>query len=178
MFTGASLGTYTVLYPYITKLVFDSTSVKWHLGALFLINNAKRFSGASSDYVEIELKKEVQVAKAGWGSKLTCHKCGVKYYDMKKKNVRCPKCDAEYKAVKIKPRRGMRTDNPKSTPKKTIKSDPEGEVIDVDLDDEDLDAGNDGNQDNTIMEDTSDISGDDEDIEEVVGVVDNSTTKE
>ena len=57
MFAGASLGTYTVLYPYITKLVFDSTSVKWHLGALFLVNNAKRFSGASSDYVEIELKK-------------------------------------------------------------------------------------------------------------------------
>ena len=118
------------------------------------------------------------MAKAGWGCKLTCHKCGVKYYDMKKKNVRCPGCDAEYKAVKIKPRRGMRTDKPKPTPKKTIKSDPEGEVIDVDLDDENLDAGNDENQDNTIMEDTSDISGDDEDIEEVVGVVDNSTTKE
>ena len=118
------------------------------------------------------------MAKAGWGCKLTCHKCGVKYYDMKKKNVRCPACDAEYKAVKIKPRRGMRTDNPKSTPKKTIKSDPEGEVIDVDLDDENLDAGNDEDQDYTIMEDTSDISGDDEDIEEVVGVVDNSTTKE
>ena len=178
MFAGASLVACIVLYPHITKLVFDSTLVKWHLGALFLVNNAKRFSGASSDYVEIELKKEVQVAKAGWGRKLTCHKCGVKYYDMKKKNVRCPECDAEYKAVKIKPRRGMRTDNPKSTPKKTIKSDPEGEVIDLDLDDENLDAGNDENQDNTIMEDTSDISGDDEDIEEVIGVVDNSTTKE
>ena len=178
MFAEASLGTYIVLYIYITKLVFDSTSVKWHLGALFLVNNAKSLSGASSDYVEIDLKKEVQVAKAEWGRKLTCHKCGVKYYDMKKKNVRCPECDAEYKAVKIKPRRGMRTDNPKLTPKKTIKSDPEGEVIDVDLDDENLDAGNDENQDNTIMEDTSDISGDDEDIEEVVGVVDDSTAKE
>ena len=72
----------------------------------------------------------------------------------------------------------MSTDSPKPTPKKTIKSDPEGEVINVDLDDEILDAENDENQDNTIMEDTSDISGDDEDIEEVVGVVDDTTAKE
>ena len=57
MFAGASLGTYIVLFPYITKLVFDSDSVKWHLSALFLLNNAKRLSGASSDYVETELKK-------------------------------------------------------------------------------------------------------------------------
>ena len=118
------------------------------------------------------------MAKTEWGRKLTCHKCGVKYYDMKKKNVRCPECDAEYKAENIKPRRGMRIDKPKPIPEKTIKSDPEGEVIGVDLDDEILDAENDKNQDNTIMEDTSDISGDDEDIEEVVGVVDDSTAKE
>ena len=118
------------------------------------------------------------MAKARWGRKLTCHKCGIKYYDMTKKNVKCPECATEYKAVKNKPRRGMRTDNPKPTPEKTIKPDPEGELIDVDLDDDILDAEDDANQDNTIMEDTSDISGDDEDIEEVVGVVDNSTTKE
>jgi hypothetical protein len=118
------------------------------------------------------------VAKAEWGCKLTCHKCGVKYYDMTKKNVRCPKCDAEYKAVKIKPRRDMKTGNPKPTPKKTFKSDPERAVINVDLDDEILDAENEKNQDNTIIEDTSDISGDGEDIEEVVGAVDDSTAKE
>jgi|TARA_B100000809_G_scaffold218536_1_gene225187 hypothetical protein len=57
MFAGANLGTYIVFYPYITKLVFDSTSVKCHLGALFLVNNAKHLSGASSDYVEIKLTK-------------------------------------------------------------------------------------------------------------------------
>ena len=118
------------------------------------------------------------MAKAKWGRKLTCHKCGVKYNDMRKKNVRCPKCDAEYKAEKIKPRRGMRTDNPKPTPEKTIKSDSEGELIEVDLDEDILDADDDENQDNTIMEDTSDISGDDEDIEAVVGVVDGNAAKE
>ncbi len=118
------------------------------------------------------------MVKAEWGRKLTCHKCGVKYYDMAKKNVKCPECDTEYKAEKIKPRRGMRTDKPKPTPKKTIKPDPEGQLVGVDLDDDILDAENDENRDNTIMEDTSDISGDDEDIEEVVGVVDDSTAKE
>ena len=118
------------------------------------------------------------MAKAEWGRKLTCHKCGIKYYDMTKKKVKCPGCDAEYKAEKIKPRRGIRTENPKPTQEKSIKPDPEEELIDVDLDDEILDAENDENQDNTIMEDTSDISGDDEDIEEVVGVVDDNTAKE
>tara|TARA_Y100000815_G_scaffold267929_1_gene288153 strand:+ start:334 stop:546 length:213 start_codon:yes stop_codon:yes gene_type:complete len=57
MFAGANLGTYIVFYPYINKLVFDSTSVKCHLGALFLVNNAKHLSGASPNYVEIKLKK-------------------------------------------------------------------------------------------------------------------------
>ena len=118
------------------------------------------------------------MAKAGWGCKLTCHKCGVKYYDMRKETVRCPECDAEYKAEKIKPRRGTRTETPKPTPEKPTKSDSEGELIGVDLDDDILDSENDENQDNTIMEDTSDISGDDEDIEEVVGVVDDNTAKE
>ena len=118
------------------------------------------------------------MAKARWGRKLTCHKCGVKYYDMKKKNVRCPECDAEYKAENIKPRRGMRTDKPKPIPEKTIKSDPEGKLMDVNLDDDILEGENDEDQESPIMEDTSDISGDDEDIEEVVGVVEDSTAKE
>ena len=167
-----------VLYPHFTKLVFDSTLVKWHLGALFVVNNGKRVSGTSSDCVKIKKQKEVEVAKAGWGRKLSCHKCGVKYYDMKKKEVRCPKCDAEYKAEKIKTRRSVTPDTPKPAPKETFESDTGGEIIEVDLDDEILDGEDDKSQDNTIMEDTSDISGDDEDIEEVVGVVDDSAVKE
>ena len=70
MFAGASLGTYIVLFPYITKLVFDSTSVKWHLGALFLVNNAKRLSGASSDCVEIKLKKGGTSGKSWMGTQI------------------------------------------------------------------------------------------------------------
>ena len=118
------------------------------------------------------------MAKAGWGRKLACHKCGVKYYDMNKKDVRCPKCDAQYKPEKIKARRSVTPDLPKPSPEKTFEPDPGGEVIEVDLGDEILDAENGKDQDDTIMEDTSDISGDDEDIEEVVGVVDDSSAKE
>ena len=118
------------------------------------------------------------MAKAGWGRKLACHKCGVKYYDMNKKDVRCPKCDVEYKVEKIKTRRSVTPDIPKPAPEETFQSEPGGEIIEVNLDDEILDAEDDKSQDDTIMEDTSDISGDDEDIEEVVGVVDDSTAKE
>ena len=92
------------------------------------------------------------MAKSEWGRKFSCHKCGVKYYDMKKKNVRCPECDAKYKAEKIKPRRGMRTDKLKPTPEKTIKSDPEGKLIDVGLDDDILDGENDENPKLEIFE--------------------------
>ena len=119
------------------------------------------------------------MAKAGWGQKLTCHKCDVKFYDMKKKkDIRCPKCDTEYKEVKIKTRRSASTDIPKPAPEITIEADAEGELIKVNLDDDMLDTEDDDTQDDTIIEDTSDISGDEEDIEEVVGVVDDNTVKE
>ena len=144
----------------------------------FLVNIERLFSVKSSDNFKIEHKKEVQVAKAGWGRKLKCHKCDVKYYDMNKQNIKCPECDTPYKPEKIKVRRGVTPDIPKPAPEKTFESDPEGEIIEVDLDDDLLDAEDDKSQDDTIMEDTSDISGDDEDIEEVVGVVDDGAAKE
>ena len=51
--------------------------------------------------------KELQVNKEQWGRKLTCHNCGVKFYDLKKKTITCPKCDAPYKEEKVKSRRSI-----------------------------------------------------------------------
>ena len=118
------------------------------------------------------------MVKAVWGRKITCHKCGAKYYDMKSKDIKCPKCDAAYKVEKVKTRRATPTDTPKPAPEKPVEQDSEGEVIEVDLDDEILGAEDDKSQDDTIIEDATDISGDDEDIEEVVGVVNDSEVKE
>ena len=116
--------------------------------------------------------------KARWGRKLTCHNCGVKYYDLKKRIITCPKCDAPYKEGKIKTRRGATTDVPKPVPEKPKVLETENELLEVKLDDDILEAEDDKSADVTIMEDTSDIGGDDEDIEEVIGVVDDSEVKE
>jgi len=37
------------------------------------------------------------VGKAEWGEKRTCPSCGVQFYDLRRKKIICPKCDAPYK---------------------------------------------------------------------------------
>lgn len=131
--------------------------------------------------------KELQVNKAQWGRKLTCHNCGAKFYDLKKKPITCPKCDTPYKEEKVKPRRSMTAEIPKPVKEPVKEPDSEEALIESKLDDNMLDAEDDDNmldaeddkvQDVTIMEDTSDIGGDEEDIGEVIGVVDDSGEKE
>ena len=116
--------------------------------------------------------------KAQWGRKLTCQNCGVKFYDLKKKTITCPKCDAPYKEEKIKPRRSAAAEVPKPVKEPVQDNESEEDLLEVKLDDDILDAEDEKVQDVTIMEDTSDIGGDDEDIGEVIGVVENDGEKE
>jgi len=37
------------------------------------------------------------VGKAEWGEKRTCPRCGVRFYDLRRIKIICPKCDAPYK---------------------------------------------------------------------------------
>ena len=116
--------------------------------------------------------------KEQWGRKLTCSNCGVKFYDLKKKTITCPKCDAPYKVEKVKSRRSITAEIPKPVPEPAKDSESEEDLLEVKLDDDILDAEDDKVQDVTIMEDTSDIGGDDEDIGEVIGVVEDNGEKE
>ena len=118
------------------------------------------------------------MVKARWGLKLTCHKCGAKYYNLKKKRSICPQCNTEYKEENIKPRRGSAKETPKPAPETPNQSDSEEALINAELDEEIPDSEDDKTKDNTIIEDTSDIGRDEEDIEEVIGVVDDSGEKE
>ncbi len=34
--------------------------------------------------------------KPEWGNKRTCQSCGAKFYDMQKKTIACPKCEAVF----------------------------------------------------------------------------------
>ena len=99
---------------------------------------------------------------------------------MKKKNITCPKCETPYKEEKVKTRRSTTTDTPKPAPipEKPKELEAEDELLEVKLDDEILDTEDDKSADVAIMEDTSDIGGDEEDIGEVIGVVEDSEVKE
>ncbi len=111
------------------------------------------------------------------GKKLTCQSCHAKFYDLKKKGIACPKCEAEYVAEKPKPRRAA----PKAAVAKEAPADnadasatevkPKSEEVtesgdkiesieDIEVDDSD----DDGEDDTTLIEDTSEIGGDEEDI--------------
>ncbi len=119
-------------------------------------------------------------AKKDLGTKLSCQSCGAKFYDLKKKNPVCPKCDEAYVAAKPKTRR---TAVKSAEPEKPAEAAAAGETpanddapktedealkeIEVEVEDDD------DEQDKSLMEDTSDIGGDEDDM---AGVIDNIDT--
>ena len=120
------------------------------------------------------------VTNSKLGNKLTCHSCGAKFYDLKKKQPVCPKCGADYVIQKPKTRRGPAAAEPAPAPTpapipdaKETEEEDDG-LITTDLDDELLDEDDHGG-DNSVMEDASDIGGDEEDIGEVIGSVDGAS---
>ena len=123
------------------------------------------------------------------GTKLTCRSCEAKFYDLNKKKPVCPKCDKDYVAVKTRTRRTAAKsektnevmDSEKiekqnitetvavatTEGKNSILSDDSVENI-VMPDVEEAEEDN-----STLIEDTSDIGDDDDDI---AGVIVNSDT--
>ncbi len=136
------------------------------------------------------------MAKSEWGMKRTCQDCGAPFYDLKKKNIVCPKCGAAFiHAPAAKPKRMAPVEKPAPKPvaveEKTLPpakvdgagdvagdgakaaagkdgkdKSPEGEVNTEALDD----GGDDDDKD--LIEDTSDLSHDDDDISEVKDHID------
>ena len=117
------------------------------------------------------------------GTKLNCQNCEAKFYDFNKKKPVCPKCDTEYVVAKTRTRRT------------TTKSENVTEVVDkekvpvekatVSADNETVDGeefllsddslteipeveDEDEEEDNSLIEDTSDMGDDNDDIAGVV----------
>ncbi len=129
------------------------------------------------------------MAKSEWGIKRTCQDCGAPFYDLKKKNIVCPKCGTVFDpAPPAKPKRVAPVEKPIPKPdavkekaeEKTpppAKGDKDGAA--AGKDDEkvlpkgdkniDTEAGDDdGNDDDKdLIEDTSDLGRDDDDMSEV-----------
>ncbi len=120
-------------------------------------------------------RKGMPVTKAKLGNKLTCSNCGAKFYDLKKKQPACPKCGEDYVIQKPKTRRAAPPAEPPPAPAPDATETPEGEdgLITPELEDELLEDDDEAEED-SVIEDTSEIGGDEEDIGEVIGAVEGS----
>lgn len=126
------------------------------------------------------------MAKPEWGLKRTCQSCGVRFYDLKRSPIQCPKCDAKFDpnlaprshrpvvaaakrktavSAKLLPEiKSVRVDDmPLSDADDDVEilvdADDDGVVVDVD----EVDGG-----EEDLIEDASDLGGDEEDMAEVM----------
>ena len=97
------------------------------------------------------------MAKAELGMKLTCESCGARFYDLNKQPGHCPKCGtANARPVIFKASRGRPSED------KTPKAPPPKPVVAEDAVEADAEAEE---EDEAVIEDTSDLGEDDEDME-------------
>jgi uncharacterized protein (TIGR02300 family) len=97
------------------------------------------------------------VAKAEWGLKRTCLSCGAKFYDMMRAPILCPKCGATFDPeVQLKARRA-KVPPPKAAP-----------VEEVEAAEAEPAAEGKEEEEEAVMEDTSELGQDSDDVDEVV----------
>ncbi len=132
------------------------------------------------------------MAKLTWGTKLTCPSCGVRFYDLRRPSVACPKCDTPYSGkINVKPKRtrvpveaAKRVEEAvviaaaAAEPIKELRASTEGENMEVN--DKELEAIGDvadveRGKDEELIEDPSELGEDDDDV---AGVIDNVDGKE
>lgn len=89
-----------------------------------------------------------------WGIKRTCHSCGAKYYDFKKKTPECPSCNTLFdpEALLKSRRRAM--------PEEKVKKVEVVEEVEVEAD-----AAAEETESDEVLENTDDLGGDDVEVE-------------
>ncbi|MGY8998648.1 MAG: FYDLN acid domain-containing protein [Rhodospirillales bacterium] len=95
------------------------------------------------------------------GKKLSCQSCDAKFYDLMRTKPVCPKCDTAYVPAKPRGRRAAASLVP------PVKNEPP-KLIDDTEENDDLETDEDEDEDSSLMEDTSDIGNDEDDVAEVV----------
>jgi hypothetical protein len=106
-------------------------------------------------------KRRCNVVAKDLGKKLSCQSCDAKFYDLMRTKPVCPKCDTAYVPAKPRGRRAAASLVPpdKNEPPK---------LIDDTEENDDLETDEDEDEDSSLMEDTSDIGNDEDDVAEVV----------
>ncbi len=110
--------------------------------------------------------------KKDWGTKRTCPSCGARFYDLRRNPIDCPKCEFTFEPeAPSRPSRAAAEKAPEPVVEKTDKvpdelreqagvDEKDGDDIDVDVDvadDDDDDDDEDG-----VLEDASDLGGEDD----------------
>ena len=113
------------------------------------------------------------MAKADLGRKLSCQSCGAKFYDLNKKKPVCPACATEFVPPKPKSRRAA-PEPPKPAPEKPKPAEPEesGDEAAKEIEEAVIETDDGDENEEGLMEDTSDIGGDQDDVAAVVETVD------
>lgn len=98
------------------------------------------------------------MSKPEWGAKRSCQSCAAKYYDFRKKEIRCPKCGTAFDPEATTKTRRSR---PAPAPKKEKPAPVKTEVAEDDIEEADIEAGD----DDSILEDASDLNEGEEEVE-------------
>jgi len=109
-----------------------------------------------------------------WGLKRTCQSCGTRFYDLEKSPIICPKCQAEFDPEAIMKTKRTKAPPPPPRPVPTPAPAEAAEELEP-IEEEVVEAeaeGADEKEDEGVMEDTSELGEDDEDVAEVVDNVD------
>jgi hypothetical protein len=109
------------------------------------------------------------VTNLEWGTKRACQSCSARFYDMRHSPIVCPKCGETFEVQAL----GRRTRNRAPVVDDTLTKPLEEDILITDLDlpgDLDEDIGEE--DDEGLIEDTSDLGEDLDDMADVIDTVD------
>ena len=109
------------------------------------------------------------MAKTDWGMKRTCQSCGARFYDLGKAEIACPKCGNVFDpeaSVKARRPKAVAAERVAPAPAPVAAEEEEVEVA------EGEEAATEEAEDEAVMEDTSELGEDEEDVAEVIENVD------
>ena len=107
------------------------------------------------------------MAKPNWGLKRTCASCSAKFYDLGKDHIECPKCGAEFDPEAV-----LKTKRAKTTAvARPVAAAPEPEAEEAEVETADEEAAEGDEKEDEVIEDTSELGEDNEDVAEVVDKV-------
>ena len=108
------------------------------------------------------------MSKPEWGTKRTCQGCGVRFYDLNRAQIICPKCGTENSPEA--PTKLRRTAvKPVEPPRPAPPVVPEASLVveDAPTSDVDKDEEEDEEEESAVIEDASDLGEDEDDVAEV-----------